>query len=141
MKFKIRNCPNKTLKKKLSNAIMFYSKELMHSSLVRNLFVTLIIDRKMKDSYGECYISGMSDNLKPRRFVIKLNPTDVDPLYSLAHQMIHVKQYAKGELSPCHSKWKATSVNESKTEYVDLPWEKQAYRYDNKLYEQFKNNC
>ena len=52
----------------------------------------------------------------------------------LAHEMIHVKQYLKGELELIGSKkvmWKGLIFNYSDTNHQFSPWEKEAYRTDN----------
>ena len=136
MKYKIQNCRSKRLKQRLVKGLDFYTKELMHRNLSRNLFVTLVVDNKMLD-YGERFVTNINDQYKPRKFVVKLNSSMTDPLCTLAHEMVHIKQYAKGELSPCHTKWKSMHINELNMKYLDLPWEKQAFRYDYQLYEKF----
>ena len=51
-------------------------------------------------------------------------------LETIAHEMVHVKQYAKGELvdlSRCGStKWQNEVINKD-TNYWDLPWEVEAH--------------
>jgi len=46
-------------------------------------------------------------------------------LETVAHEMVHVKQYARKELD--HStKWQGKTVNPTKVSYWDLPWEIEA---------------
>ena len=49
---------------------------------------------------------------------------------TIAHEMVHLKQYAKGELvdlERCGSTtWQKTKIN-SETNYWDLPWEVEAH--------------
>ena len=59
--------------------------------------------------------------LKPNRDQVALGVT-------LAHEMAHVSQFAKGTLQPTANglKWKG-KLYSRKTKYLDRPWEVQAY--------------
>jgi hypothetical protein len=48
--------------------------------------------------------------------------------------MVHVKQFAKGELNPANDKWKGESVDTDIVEYSDLPWEVEASSLEFVLY-------
>ena len=48
-------------------------------------------------------------------------------LETVAHEMVHVKQYARKELSPYGDKWCGKTVNPKKVSYWDLPWEIEAH--------------
>ena len=45
---------------------------------------------------------------------------------TLAHELVHVKQFARGELTENLQYWKGK--DHSETEYWDQPWEKEARR-------------
>jgi hypothetical protein len=138
MRLKIINCHNKSLKKQIHEAVNYYSKQLFHPNLSRNLHISIIFtDLSKKTIYAECYPT--VEQRKPRNFIIKLNKSYKQPLMSLAHEMIHVKQYAKDELCVFHKRWKNTTVSES-TPYIELPWEKEAYRKDYVLYSMYQEH-
>ena len=44
-------------------------------------------------------------------------------LETIAHEMVHVKQYARRELHPSTNAWMGKTVNPEKVLYWDLPWE------------------
>jgi len=48
-------------------------------------------------------------------------------LETIAHEMVHVKQYARRELHPVHNTWCGKTINPKKTSYWDLPWEIEAH--------------
>lgn len=48
-------------------------------------------------------------------------------LETLAHEMVHVKQYARRELHPVHQTWCGKTYNPKKVSYWDLPWEIEAH--------------
>lgn len=104
-------------------------------------FRTLDIEVKLKkftktdrDAIGWCL---MEDN--NRTFVIEINK-DIgitELVTTICHEMVHVKQYARNEMTDeCvefgAATWKGRKVN-PKTAYYDLPWEKEAYRLQDKL--------
>lgn len=135
MKVIIRNCRNKRLKASLVEAIEFYSRELMHPNLSRNLGITLRL-KGMKNCYGECSTSWHNKQGKARKFSMTINPKEEDPLFTLAHEMYHVKQFAKGELSDCLTFWKSRKISED-TPYRKQPWEVEAFNNDYQLYRKF----
>jgi hypothetical protein len=57
-----------------------------------------------------------------------------DFVTTICHEMVHVKQYARNEMTDTGMRWKSKRVPE-KTKYYDLPWEKEAYRMQDKLAE------
>ena len=48
-------------------------------------------------------------------------------LETIAHEMVHVKQYARRELHPVPDTWCGKTYNPKKTSYWDLPWEIEAH--------------
>jgi|TARA_R110000851_G_scaffold309674_1_gene469211 hypothetical protein len=54
-------------------------------------------------------------------------------MQTLAHEMVHAKQYLRGELDGYSLSWKGAKPRNYK--YVNAPWEKEAHRLEKKLYE------
>jgi hypothetical protein len=48
-------------------------------------------------------------------------------LETVAHEMVHVKQYARRELHPVYNMWCGKTYNPEKVSYWDLPWEIEAH--------------
>ena len=48
-------------------------------------------------------------------------------LETIAHEMVHVKQFARRELHPSTDKWYGKTYNPKKVSYWDLPWEIEAH--------------
>ena len=48
-------------------------------------------------------------------------------LETIAHEMVHVKQYARRELHPVNETWCGKTYNPKTTDYWDLPWEIEAH--------------
>jgi len=48
-------------------------------------------------------------------------------LETVAHEMVHVKQYARREMNPHSDDWLGKTYNPKKVSYWDLPWEIEAH--------------
>lgn len=116
------------------------SKRLNNLLQIRINFVKDLHDRT--ESYGEtAYYEDCS--LPPREFVIdlysKLKMRSL--LETLAHELVHVKQWATGEMretkNPFFTKYRKHLVNSDKTNYWDQPWEIEAIGREEGLFIQW----
>jgi len=48
-------------------------------------------------------------------------------LETVAHEMVHVKQFARREMHPSKDEWYGKTYNPKKVSYWDLPWEIEAH--------------
>ena len=123
----------------------FYAEQLLGKRLAKNisLDVKLTKDLKKKEkAYGFCHI--IDDNLnRPREFMIEIDASMKHSfeqiLTWLAHEMVHLKQFVRKELCDYENlrvQWKSKTYANELT-YDDQPWEKEAYRLETKLYEEF----
>ncbi len=72
---------------------------------------------------------------------ISLHQSAINQMKVLAHEMIHVKQYAKGELvvlSHQQVLWKGRNYSYQRDNHQHVPWEREAYKNDNLLAKHFK---
>jgi hypothetical protein len=58
-------------------------------------------------------------------------------LKSLAHEIVHVSQYARGELNETMTRWRGQKVNADQIAYHEQPWEQQAMELEDTLYYSF----
>ena len=58
-------------------------------------------------------------------------------MLNLAHELVHAKQFIKGELHPSLNKWKRLDF--TNVPYSRTPWEKEAYLLEDKLVNKFWN--
>jgi len=140
------NVPNKFDACELFNAVVFYGKSLIGKRMLASINLRIIFVSKLE---VECHITGdcgwEDDSIRPRDFMIRLDAEmgKRKMLISLAHEMVHVKQYAKSEMRDMlhHSttKWFKESVNTDEMNYWDLPWEIEAHGREVGLYVRFKN--
>lgn len=63
-------------------------------------------------------------------------PLDTDHMArTLAHELVHAKQFIKKQLHPTLSKWK--NVEYGELAYKRTPWEKEAYTLEDELFDLF----
>jgi hypothetical protein len=55
-------------------------------------------------------------------------------LETVAHEMVHAKQYARRELHPVNNAWLGKTYNPKKVSYWDLPWEIEAHGRETGLF-------
>ena len=137
----------------LTSAAYFFARRLMHPNLVRALNVDINVVKR-HSTLGMCDTSA-NDRGKYRDFEITLRSRRGDPdiCQTLAHEMIHVKQYATGQLSSDAvliakaGKLLYTTLwmNEAwipcgdESHYYDSPWEIEAYGREVGLYYRWRN--
>jgi hypothetical protein len=99
---------------------------------------TLDIEVKLTkcDAYGYCL---MTDNHKTFELEIRKGMNLYDLISTVCHEMVHVKQYFRKEMDDESMRWKSRQLP-LEVEYMDRPWEKEAFRMEEKLaIECFKN--
>lgn len=101
----------------------------------------LTIKYKGLDVFGLVYIDNYNLKGKPDSFIIEINRclNMDDKLKTLAHEMVHVKQYSLGYLNESMTRWRGEKVSQNIT-YENKPWEIEAELYGLNLYESFVAN-
>ena len=105
---------NKAIRKLVESATRFYAEKLMGKRLTENLKITVNLKRNLLSKEG-------------------LEGSAVwNILLTLAHEMVHVKQWAKDEMYEYLNtigmvRFKGEKVHLDSLEYWDQPWEIEAY--------------
>jgi hypothetical protein len=125
-------------------ATHFYASRLMSDRLSNSLEINVNV---IKDFYAQNKILGEAfpkgdDSKNKKQFVINLewNKIGKKLLQCLAHEMVHVKQYAKGELK-FHERGNLVTFQREQyqgDEYWESLWEIEAYGREVGLYQKFK---
>jgi hypothetical protein len=120
----------------ISSACVFYADHLFSKKLEKHILVEFVLRTGFKD-HGDCEVIEYNSQNKPRHFKIRLRKKKSikSTLKTVAHELVHVKQFAKGELSEYHDKWEG--VDHSQTEYHDLPWEIEARTLEHILFDKY----
>lgn len=134
--------PTKAPIKLCKKAIKWYALKLLGTRLYKNVTVELIFskDDMSPDIYAYCDWNDC--NHRARNFTITVRPdlNKKQTLLAIAHEMVHVKQYARGELKDYlrtnRCKWKGEFFDEGLW-YWDLPWEIEAHGREKGLYISF----
>jgi hypothetical protein len=137
MEISIYGAIGKKSKAELVEAADFFARCLMHGRMVDNLEIDIEIEKNL-DVQGCCI--NEDDNSRSRFFTVQLRKDNLDEMVqTLAHEMIHVKQYAKNEHVKKHlttkgglkiqSYWmgKLWKPIKDEVDYYDAPWEIEAY--------------
>ena len=124
---------------KLEEAARFFAAQLIHTRTTNKIELDLEIVKTL-DVDGECISE--DDHKNPRYFTIRLKRAPIDEMIKvLAHEMVHVKQYAKNELGKelalarggkglrIVTRWlgELWSPKSKEDAYWDAPWEIEAY--------------
>ena len=88
---------------------------------------TLDITVKLKTPKGAMGYCLETDNKRTFEIEIDRNQKLRPLLETVAHEMVHVKQFARRELHPSMDTWYGKTYNPKKVSYWDLPWEIEAH--------------
>ena len=143
MLLKTSGKPKKVPIKLCKEAVKWYGRHLLGDRLYHNVEVLIEFDDTGLNSnvYGCCDWNDTND--RARDFTITINPNlgKRNMLLVLAHEMVHVKQYAKGEMKDYvrmnRVKWKGKVYNDKKIDYWEQPWEIEAHGREKGLYYKF----
>jgi hypothetical protein len=121
----------------------FYADELNITS-GQPLIVMVMLSHNLPDNISGMMVHGENEVLEMRNVMIKLNaalPTD-DLSRTLAHEMMHVAQYARGDLMQINNtmfRWQGQLIFDSATiPYRQRKWEKEAFTKEEGLRKAYK---
>jgi hypothetical protein len=143
MQISVRGAKDKELVKLIKLAARFYSSQLISSSLDKNIQLKIhIIDNLPAGGYCDYEEDGWPQ--PPRNFSIELDRPKkrIHLFLALAHEMVHLKQFAKSEMKEKLHKRKYVKVWQGQIfdddiSYWDQPWEIEAYGLENSLVAKF----
>jgi hypothetical protein len=126
------------ISKKEEKAILFFAERLFGRAMMRNLGIRI---RKVKDFevFGLVAVEDYNAAGKPRDFLIELKRglEEKDFLETIAHELVHVRQYVRGELNEEMSYWRGAPVNAREIPYAEHPWEIEAEKIGKELVEEY----
>ena len=125
---------NNKNRKLVERAAWWYSEKLMGKRLMRGLEIHINLRRNLITKEGcEGTATWEDENIRPKEFTIELDLTFSirDVLITLAHEMVHIKQWAKGEMyeysKPGMVRFHKTKFELDDIDYWDYPWEIEAF--------------
>jgi hypothetical protein len=136
MLIKVYGSSTKRMKALVRDAVKHVAANFFDKRILENLEISVKFDSKLMDETGDvAQMEWMDNHLRGRVFTIFVDK-NINPFLTILcvmHEMVHVKQYAKGELfqslKECNlHKWNRKEwVNDEKVPYWDLPWEIEAH--------------
>ena len=111
---------SKSQKNHVEKMVAFCAKKLMPKM---NLDITVNLC-KPTGAMGYCC---EADNKRTFELEIDKSQSLRALLETVAHEMVHVKQYARRELDPNKEVWMGKTYNPKDVNYWDLPWEIEAH--------------
>ena len=110
------------------------------------MFITVTGGKLYQQKYVESMVEFCIETLMPRMRTLDISVKLCTPnkalgyclelektqtlrrlLETVAHEMVHVKQFARRELHPSNDEWYGKTYNPKKVSYWDLPWEIEAH--------------
>lgn len=130
---------DKKIKDTLSGAATFYLEKMMDSLTSKNVVVDIKVRKSIEDNHeGMCDITGYDGRNRPREFdiYVKKSASVRFMLMTLAHECVHLKQYAMGELQESHLVWRGVKMDPD-INYWESPWEIEAFGRERGLYSMY----
>jgi hypothetical protein len=129
---------NGKISKEYKRAIDFFATKLFKHQLKRHLFLDVRLCKHL-DALGYTSVEGYNYSDKPRDFLIEVNKNQnqVEILKTLAHEMVHVRQYVNGDLNDEGTIWKGQPIPRKKHHDVNAPWEIEAEEVGQQLYDEY----
>ena len=135
--------------KMLKNAARWMLGYTLGSRLANNIEITIRIDESLKDTSIYATVLWEDNNHRPRSFDMEICNHIKDRMLFrvLAHEIVHIRQYATGDLKDLavradFSKWKNKLIKtegEGRTKYWDLPWEVEARLHEKEIFREWRN--
>ena len=125
---------NKMTRTLVKTAAWWYAEKLMGKRLIVGLEININLNKTLLSKDGsEGTAIWEDDSVRPIEFTITLDSscTIRNILITLAHEMVHIKQWAKGEMYeytvPNMVRFNKTKFNMADINYWDYPWEIEAF--------------
>ena len=125
---------NKLNRKLVKTAAWWYAEKLMGKRLMSGLEININLSKTLISKDGnEGTAIWEDESIRPKEFTIALDSTCNirNILITLAHEMVHVKQWAKGEMYEYVEqdmvRFNKTKFNLANINYWDYPWEIEAF--------------
>lgn len=153
MKIRIVGKSPKITNKEIRYATHYMADLIISKKLKKNLELTIKLSdylyegNKKTTFQADCCWEDRPN--KPREFKIRMATRfgKRKQLLALAHELVHVKQYATGEMAEGlrgrgHTKWKQEPYfYEDPIHYFDQPWEIDAYGRELGMYVRYIDHC
>lgn len=141
MKLSIRGKNDKMTKKEIRYMLNFFANILLGKRLSKNIFIQVDYTSLGPALWG--LSSPIDDERYSRDFSILIDPklSKVKQIATLAHEMVHIMQFARGQFKLLHGddyRWMGKKVTIKS--YKHMPWEIEAKRSERYLSQFYKEH-
>jgi hypothetical protein len=125
---------------KQKDRIEDYARSIITHLMPRKRKGLIVIDILKKVKYEDSIFCGLCyGDRHTAEIELAKNTTEKltleEMMVNLAHELVHAKQFFRGELHPNLNRWK--SLDYHNVAYSRQPWEKEAYKLEDQLFQQF----
>lgn len=120
-------------------AVRYFATQLLSKRTLNNITIRLIFSDEIRDC-ATC----VQNNKRSYTIIVKNNMGVRKTLLSIAHEMVHIKQWATGEMKDyiriaekCRWQGKRYNSNDDNDDYWSQPWEIEAFGREIGLYKTF----
>lgn len=133
---------NGKLKPYYRQALEYFATKLFTPQMKRHIEVNVVFRKNLGALHGIVTVEDYNVLGCPREFTIEVARDDPkeEILKTLAHEMVHVRQYARNELNETMTLWRGRRVNSDELPYREQPWEVEAFELGDRLAEEYMNN-
>jgi hypothetical protein len=149
MKLRIYGTPTKVNKSIIKDACHWYMKDIA-PRMYKKLFIRLFFKKDFnKNTDTLAQVQWEDDNHRPREFTITVDSdlTYARMLRTLAHEIVHVKQWSQGEMrdnlrnsKDYDTVWRGVRYKSEDIDYWSLPWEIDATAMEGVLYDKYRQH-
>lgn len=136
MLIKVYGSSTKRLKAMVRDAVEYAALSFFDKRILENLEISIKFENGLMEETGDVAQMEWTDtHVRSRSFLVAIDKgiNEFLTVLCVLHEMVHVKQYAKGDLhqsmKTCNlHKWnKSEWVDDAKVPYWELPWEIEAH--------------
>jgi|TARA_Y100001938_G_scaffold151180_1_gene246961 hypothetical protein len=136
-------------KKRIKNFVNDVMGHYFGKRLRRNIDLDIIMRRDLEEGQVAGYCYGDKNEIvielartwswDSRKNRVRRPFTHTEMVHTLAHELVHAKQFIRGEITSRLDKWrsKGYTFNCARTGYHNLPWEVEAYKTEDLLLEMY----
>lgn len=138
MRYKIYGVKNAAFRRTIREALYYFEDEL---KLDEYDYVTVKVKvKKDIDVFGYCSIDEVDEDdvVHTIEMEIQTGQSDDELIHTIAHEMVHVRQYVTGELSAELDVWRGKEIDSDNMDYEEHPWEIEAEKLGDELHEAWK---
>ena len=148
IRVRIYGCKDLILRARFRRCVFFYLSRLLPKQ--KNILIRIFFSDSLHEDHdmiGSCLVDDHPSNRRHKKFTIHLDTSlnFIQMLVTLAHELIHVKQYATMQLSYDYKNsentiWNKNVYGPEAFSYKECPWEIEAKKFEKILSRELLKN-